>query len=648
MVSTLRRHTEAFLLFMLIAVVWSFPLVLHLADHLPGDGLGGDNVAFLWNLWWMRQSGTGFLTTHALFAPTGADLVLHTHTALQGAIAATILRPLPLVVAQNVVIILTLAFNGYAAYLLALDRTKDRVAAVMSGVVFSSSPYVSAHLLGHFNLIGVWTLPLFTLCVLRALERHSLKWSVWTGVCLAAVAYTDYYYTVYCLVIGGAIVVYRSAMLALQLRPTQLSVSARRNAVALGGLLAIAIVSIWVTGGIDRRVLGVRIKAVEPGNLLTAEWVVLFSVLWLRYRPRLIVSPADAYAKVAAQLRLMAPAVALFVCCVSPLIVHAGGLWWRGDYSAPPHFWRSGAPGVDLATLVLGNPFNPLTGAWTTAQYSRLGLDRVEGIGWLGVSVWLALVWALVNVRKQRGLAPVVCLGAFFAVWALGPWLTVLGKNVGLILPQNFFAFVPILSNARIPGRALSGTLLAGALALAQYLVQASPQQRRLAIGGVIALMFVDVLPAPLPLTALSVPAIYKALPGAASGALLELPMGLRDGFGEIGNFDDRVLWYQMSHGRPLVGGFLARIAPSIADGYAQMPVVRSLLELSASPAGTVAAEDSTLAASDQRRALKTASVEFVMLDLDEAEPALVQFTHALSMRLIQSDGHRELFAVTD
>ena len=115
-----RRHLSRtlgpLLLFCVLALVWSYPLVFHLSDRIPGETVG-DNVVFLWNLWWMRQAGTSFFFTPLLFAPFGSDLSLHTHTALQGAIASTLLRRVSLIPAQNVLIIATLALNGFAAML---------------------------------------------------------------------------------------------------------------------------------------------------------------------------------------------------------------------------------------------------------------------------------------------------------------------------------------------------------------------------------------------------------------------------------------------------------------------------------------------------------------------------------------------------
>src|SRR5262245_65066841 len=67
-------------LMLAIAALHTYPLVRDSGDRLPGLGLA-DNVAFVWNLSWMRQapaSGESFFSTTALMAPLGAALVLHT------------------------------------------------------------------------------------------------------------------------------------------------------------------------------------------------------------------------------------------------------------------------------------------------------------------------------------------------------------------------------------------------------------------------------------------------------------------------------------------------------------------------------------------------------------------------------------------
>ena len=116
-------------------------------------------------------SGERFFSTPYLFAPYGTDLTLHTHTALNAFAGATMFGGLSPLAALNITILLSLFLNGFCAYLLAWRITRDIGAALVAGLVFGGSPYLAAHLNGHFNLTSAWTLPLFALAVRRCVRR---------------------------------------------------------------------------------------------------------------------------------------------------------------------------------------------------------------------------------------------------------------------------------------------------------------------------------------------------------------------------------------------------------------------------------------------------------------------------------------------
>ena len=65
------------MLLAVMSILWTWPLVLHLQDHIPG--LPGDNYSFLWNLWWMRKALSApeldFFHSQYLFSPFGVDLI---------------------------------------------------------------------------------------------------------------------------------------------------------------------------------------------------------------------------------------------------------------------------------------------------------------------------------------------------------------------------------------------------------------------------------------------------------------------------------------------------------------------------------------------------------------------------------------------
>src|SRR5205814_7861235 len=138
-------HAAPLTIFAALAVVWTWPLVRHLSDSIPGDP--GDNFSFLWNLWWMRHvrstPGLPCFRTTFLFYPFGTTIANHPHTALPAFIAATALNGLSLAAAQNVILLANVFANMAGMYWLAWTFTRHRRAAVLAGVIFGTSPYFS-------------------------------------------------------------------------------------------------------------------------------------------------------------------------------------------------------------------------------------------------------------------------------------------------------------------------------------------------------------------------------------------------------------------------------------------------------------------------------------------------------------------------
>ena len=200
---SLRRHAIALLTLAAITALWLRPVLSRFSTAIPGAG-AGDNVTFVWNLWWMRyvlhHPGYSFFSTPFLFYPFGADLTLHTHTALPAFVAA-VAGPSSIVASQNLLIVLHIYLNFVCSYALGYRTTGRVSSALVAAVVFGASSFVGAHLMGHFNLIAAWIVPLVCLLAWGANERMSLIRAGLAGVAVAAAAYADYYLFVYTVVL---------------------------------------------------------------------------------------------------------------------------------------------------------------------------------------------------------------------------------------------------------------------------------------------------------------------------------------------------------------------------------------------------------------------------------------------------------------
>jgi hypothetical protein len=577
-----RLHLAAVVLYAGLALVLTWPLAIRLHDGTLGAGVG-DNAAFVWNFWWVKKAlseGLSPFWTPALFAPIGTSLVLHTSTLLPTAAACMLLPQADPLVTHNVALIATVFLNGLCAYGAAYALTRQAPGAFVAGLVFAASPFLTARLQGHFNVLSAWGLPLLVLALARYCRKPGAANAVLVACALAALAYTDYYYAAFGVVLA-------LAYLLLQDRPIEMTSApltpARRSALRVlvaGALCLIAAIGIIaLSGGGRLAVAGLRISAHSTFNLRGALWILTLVALGVWTWPRVRLVRVERPSGQAWQWRSLVAGAAMLIVLLLPLLIAAARMFAQHDYASQTYLWRSAPPGIDVGALVLGNPGHPLYGAWIRGAYAHAGIDATESAAWLGVLPSACLLFAALRLRAQPEVRRWLLLIAVFFVWALGPYLVAFGANTGFMLPQTALRFVPLLANARIPGRAFVMVTLGVALIVALVLASTAARRRRLLLSGLVALLFlIDSWPGRQPFVLLERPALYEALRSMPPGPVLDLPLGIRDGFGERGQLDHHALFYQTLHQQPLAGGFVARLSPRVRRAYEDDPVFGPLL----------------------------------------------------------------------
>jgi len=637
-------HLAAATLFLLLVFAQTWPLARHIVTALPGRG-AGDNVTFAWNIWWMRHVGANpfrFLQSEFLFFPFGASLILHTHTMLNAFVGATALQRVGIVEAQNVLVLASMTLNAVTSYALAFDTTRHRPASILAAVVFAGSPYFSAHVEGHFNLIAGWVIPLWLLLAKRSVKSGKIVDAVIAGIALAVVAYTDYYYVVFAMAVAiclWTVPRIRAAFERRVVEPETRPTAQLLAWLAAGSLLSLVML-IDVTGGTSLRVGPSVVSLRDTFNPKLALWVAVAIALLLRWRVTLRWRHPDEKG-VRFDGRVLLIACAVFLLVASPLIVPGVRLAAGRDYVTPPRYFRSAPPGIDVAALIAGNPRHPVIGDYVRSLTETLHIDQIEGMAWLGI---VPAVMAWIGVRRwprESERRAWIWTFAIFLIWSLGPFLTICGWNTALVLPQTALRYLPIVSNARMPSRAMVVVYLALAMLSAMGLASLSARSRWTAWLSIVLTM-ADYASAPIPLYQSEVPGIYRVLRSRSDeSAVLELPMGIRDGFGSHGSPDPGSPLFQTVHEHPVVGGFLARIPDRITRGYLDDPIFGPLLQLS-SPVG----RDVTLPSPrDLHDGLNQRGVRYVVVRRAEASASMTALVQeAFGSSLIASDAGRDLY----
>lgn len=645
------RHTGALTLLGIATVARMWPILSRLTEVVPGAG-PGDNLTFVWNLWWMREAlarpDYTFFRSPLIFHPFGVDLTLNTHTALPAFVAAVVAPTASLLAVQNVTIGTHLFLNAAAAYALAFRTTRHVPGSILAAAIFSWSPYAGAHLQGHFNLIAMWPLPLAALFTVKTIrEQPSARWTL--GIVLAATVYIDYYIAIYAALVTALLGF--ADCFSFVVTPHARGARWQRGVlVALMLLLlidAVVIAVVGVTGGGAIELGAIHVSATSINNPITVAGILatLAAAVWIAPKVSLAL---DSQLFVHRALLMCVPALIVAIA-VAPLAADALSLWQRGEYVTQKYLWRSAPAGVDVATLLLGHPYSLITGTATRRLYDAFRIDPIEQSAWLGPGVIVLCAIAVARRREIPHANAWLAVSITAALWALGPYLRVFGNNTSLMLPATAIRYLPLISNARIPARAIVLVYLSAAVLAASGVAAFARDhnaRRRLLAAVLMLIVVVDYIPAPPPWFAPHHPPSYDALRLSGDrGAVLELPLGLRDGFGETGRFDSSTLYYQTIHRRPLFGGFVARLPPSIITRYRELPVIGSVLRLS--EGGTLTGERISL---DRDQALTAASaldLRFVVVDRARTSADLRDYIHhLLPLRLLAQDDQRDVYVV--
>ncbi len=202
------RDGAAFLGFAVLALVFTYPLVLQLGTHL--GGAGDDPWIFYWNNWWTRQAlkeGASLYWTPYLYYPQGASLVYHSFSWTNSLLALPIERFVGSIAAYNLVLIFGYAFSGWGTYMLVVYLTGRRGAAFAAGLALAFSPYRITQA-SHPMFVTIGWLPLFLLFLIRAVRERRFVHAFVAGLFLALTGLTAWHLFIFAWMTLGICIAY--------------------------------------------------------------------------------------------------------------------------------------------------------------------------------------------------------------------------------------------------------------------------------------------------------------------------------------------------------------------------------------------------------------------------------------------------------
>jgi hypothetical protein len=543
-------------LYLLLAVVATWPLLRHLGSHVPGSYTWAfDEYTFVWNTWWFRYAlldlGQNPLYSTHTFYPLGISLVLYTYNLFNALISLPLQPFLSLPAISNLTFLLATVLSGYGTFLLIEYLLRDGeasedgeratgspgrggdgrilaavplVAAFLGGVIYAFGSYRMVYAaMGHYDMWSTAWIPFFALYLVRTVHQPGLRNAALAGLFLVLAMLTEMIFGVFL------------AMLALILLAFLLGRRARRQ----------------IAGG---------------WPALAKRLVVLGLVAGVLYAPLLIPILREMF----------------------------GGYELAG--------WGDAEKlSVDLVGLVTPTALHPLGGDWvTTLRQTLEGTARFRDVNTVFLG-WAALALAVVGtIRYRRRLAAWAASFLVFVSFSLGPLLQVNGRSTfdldGLLVnvPLPFIAlhYIPVVKANRVPNRFSVVLMLALAVlaAFGAYWILRKLASRRsraarwFAVPGSLllaALLLFEHWSVPLPLTDASIPLVYEQVAAEPGDfAILQLPMGWRNSFGVQGAESTQTQYYQTYHHKRLLSGNISRNPPFKFEYFERQPILASLIAL--------------------------------------------------------------------
>ncbi len=629
-----------------LACVLMWPLPLNLRTHLPGSP-SGDLGVYVWNLWIfrheiLRHGRLPFSTDHVFAYTGGADFSLHNYTPLVGLLGSPLIDAFGVVGAFNLVLLAVMTLSGLSVFLLARTLGLGRLPAWMAGAVFIASPVLTAKSTAHFSLVTAAALPLFLWALLRTLESTRARDAALAGALVAVATYSDAYYGIYCVLMGLFVVAWRVGRI-------EWSGPARAPRMRIFVHTVIALVVALIVWRAWTGVTALTIGPVRLGLQTLYTPVLVLAIMgivlaWLSTRPAVRLDrPA-----IIALVHPGAVAVATCLFGLLPLLVGLAVHFIEGRLPGTETFWRSSPRGVDALAYLVPNPTHAWFGRYTHSWFLP---DRPDAFPEF-VAAFSLVALAVIGVAAWRRLLPKrwVAFTLFFAALSLGPFVHVAGINTYVPGPWALLRYVPVIGMARSPSRFAVVAMLGLSLLFAFSLQEL--YRRRAAVGrarwawragasAIVVLLAAELMPIPRPLFATNVPEVYRLVtadvPADEAGRLLELPTGLRDGTSSRGNFRVSTQFFQTSHRRPLIGGYLSRVSAWRKRQNERVPMLRALHTLSEGKDLPQAWDDEAL---DSRNDfLRHSCVQFVIVNKELASVALEAFAvKALALTLVHED----------
>ena len=190
-----KKYIFLFIIFLLAAILITFPLVLNMTSKLYGEK--GDVYGVVWSMW-VHTFISKFEYPLNLFVSTSGAPFGFVRDSIQPVLDFIIFFLSDIfgeIFAYNLLIILGFVLTAASTYLLVYYITRHHLASIFAGFIFGFSPYMIAHAIaGHIGLsVMNFFIPVYVWALIKAAKEKNIKNSVICGVLFIFLAFSCIY-----------------------------------------------------------------------------------------------------------------------------------------------------------------------------------------------------------------------------------------------------------------------------------------------------------------------------------------------------------------------------------------------------------------------------------------------------------------------
>jgi len=198
------RTFRILLAFLVLAILWTWPLSAHLSSRIPHDP--GDPILNIWLLWWNAHAVpfSQRWWNPPMFFPMPGALALSEHLAGIGIITTPLqLLHASALAAYNSALILSFALSGFFTFLLvrrlipsSCDETTRNLGAICGALAYGYGPYRAGQL-AHLQVLTSQWMPLALLAMHGYVDDGRSRWLVCFATAWIVQALSNGYYLLY-------------------------------------------------------------------------------------------------------------------------------------------------------------------------------------------------------------------------------------------------------------------------------------------------------------------------------------------------------------------------------------------------------------------------------------------------------------------